>query len=92
MGVALVFAVIVFVPPLRRATANGASKVILFVAAPLAPNVSNFNRASGTTRIVASDGSTIAELTGGEALHPPRPRRRGLLRRRGRPTGPFWAV
>ena len=70
MGVALVFAVIVFVPPLRRATANGASKVILFVAAPLAPNVSNFNRASGTTRIVASDGSTIAELTGGQQRQP----------------------
>ena len=70
VGLALVFAVIAFVPPFRRAAADATSKVILFVAAPLAPSVSNFNSISANTRIVAADGSEIAQLNGGQQRKP----------------------
>ncbi|MCU1460673.1 MAG: Multimodular transpeptidase-transglycosylase [Acidimicrobiales bacterium] len=69
-GLALVLAIVAFVPPLRRAAADAASKVILFVAAPLAPSVGNFNSISANTRIVAADGSEIAQLNGGQARKP----------------------
>src|SRR5438105_6030810 len=70
VGLALVLAVVALVPPLRRAAADATSKVILFVAAPLAPSVSNFNAISANTRIVAADGSEIAQLNRGQQRKP----------------------
>ncbi|HEX7165830.1 MAG TPA: transglycosylase domain-containing protein [Acidimicrobiales bacterium] len=63
--VAVAFAVllvIAIVPPFRNAAALGASKVILFVASPLAPDIDDFDDLPTTTKVLASDGSTLAEL------------------------------
>src|SRR5207302_1090094 len=70
VSVALILAVIALVPPLRRVVADATSKVILFVAAPLGPSVSNFTALSANTRILAADGSQIAELNGGHQTKP----------------------
>jgi membrane peptidoglycan carboxypeptidase len=61
-GVLLALVVIVAVPPLRRAAALGVSKTIVFVATPLAPDIADFKTLPETTKLVAVDGSTIAEL------------------------------
>jgi penicillin-binding protein 1A len=59
--------VIALVPPLRRAAALGASRVILFAASPLAPALGDLDTLAQTTRIVAADGSPLAELAGDES-------------------------
>ncbi len=62
-GVTLVALLVIgFVPPLRRAVTVGASKAILFVASPLAPGIADFKQLPQTTRMVATDGSLVAEL------------------------------
>ena len=58
----LVTAVVALVPPLRNAAATGLSRVVLFVASPWAPDIENFDDLPTTTRILASDGSLLAEL------------------------------
>ena len=65
----LVLVTVAVVPPFRRAAALGASKVVLFVASPLAPDISGFDDLPATTRIVAADGSVLVALdtpTGGK--------------------------
>ncbi|MDP9069918.1 MAG: transglycosylase domain-containing protein [Actinomycetota bacterium] len=54
--------VVAAVPPLRRVTALGVSKVILFVASPLAPGVGELEKLPEATKVVALDGSVLADL------------------------------
>ena len=69
-AVVFVLAVIALVPPLRTAAANTTTAVILWVAAPLTPPVDDLDRLPETTRILASDGSLLAELDSGEDRTP----------------------
>ena len=65
-----VLVVIAVVPPFRRAAALITSKVVLFVAAPLAPSLKDFNKLPETTTVVAADGSTLAQLDSSEKRSP----------------------
>src|SRR3954447_1085404 len=69
-GVLLALVVIVVIPPFRKAFAIGTSKAVLFVAAPLAPNIADFKQLPQTTKLVAIDGSTVAELDKSERRVP----------------------
>ena len=69
-GLALVLLVVVAVAPLRKAAALGISKAIVFVASPLAPDIADFKQLPQTTKIVAIDGSTVAELDKSERRVP----------------------
>jgi penicillin-binding protein 1A len=51
-----------FIAPLRRAVALAVGDVLLFAAAPLAPHTADFSQLPGTTRVVAADGSVIADI------------------------------
>ncbi|HVE92245.1 MAG TPA: biosynthetic peptidoglycan transglycosylase, partial [Actinomycetota bacterium] len=59
---AAVFLLAMLIPPVRRATANTASRVILFVASPLAPDISGFDTLPQTSTVMAKDGSEIGAL------------------------------
>ena len=64
----MVIAVIAVVPPFRRAAALAGSRVVLFVASPLAPGIGGFDDLPATSKILAADGSVLVELdtpTGG---------------------------
>jgi membrane peptidoglycan carboxypeptidase len=68
LGSVAIVAIIAVVPPLRRAAVVAGSRVILFVASPLAPDIGSFEDLPETTRVLAADGSVLAELntpTGG---------------------------
>jgi membrane peptidoglycan carboxypeptidase len=69
-GILLVLVVVVAVPPLRKAAALGVSKTIVFVATPLAPDIADFKQLPQTTKLVAVDGSTVAELDKSERREP----------------------
>ena len=69
-GFVLALVVIVAVPPVRNAVALGTSKLIVFVASPLAPDIADFKQLPQTTKIVAIDGSTVAELDKSERRVP----------------------
>jgi membrane peptidoglycan carboxypeptidase len=69
-GLALVLVVVAVVPPLRRGAALGLSKAIVFVATPLAPNIADFKQLPQTTKLLAIDGSTVAELDKSERRVP----------------------
>lgn len=59
---AAVVLVVGLVPPLRRAAARVTSKMILFVASPLAPSLGTFDRLPESSRVLAADGSLLGEL------------------------------
>ncbi|MEY2475634.1 MAG: penicillin-binding protein [Actinomycetota bacterium] len=62
-------AVIAVVPPFRRAAVLAGSRVVLFVASPLAPGIGGFDDLPATSKILAADGSVLVELdtpTGGK--------------------------
>jgi penicillin-binding protein 1A len=63
-------AVTAVVPPLRSAAAMGASRMILLAASPLTPYVPPLTDLPGTSRILATDGSLLAEVGGSEARLP----------------------
>ncbi len=50
------------VPPLRRAASLGLSRVILFVASPLAPSTKGFNTFPSGSRVLAVDGSAVGTI------------------------------
>ena len=65
---AIVIAIVAVVPPFRRAAALAGSRVVLFIASPLAPGIGDFEALPATTKVLAADGSVLAELdtpTGG---------------------------
>jgi penicillin-binding protein 1A len=66
IGVGTVIAVValVAVPPLRRAVSLGTSRLILWAATPITPFVPDFHRLPDTTRVLAADGSELADLSG----------------------------
>jgi membrane peptidoglycan carboxypeptidase len=61
-GTAAVLLLVALVPPLRSLAANVASKVILFVASPLAPSTGGFDDLPGASRVLAADGSEVGLL------------------------------
>ncbi|HET7651946.1 MAG TPA: transglycosylase domain-containing protein [Acidimicrobiales bacterium] len=65
-----VLAIIAAVPPLREATANAATRTILFAARPFAPNVAGFDRLPQTTKVLAADGTVLATLDDGQKREP----------------------
>ncbi len=69
-GLLVTLIVIAVVPPLRKAAALGLSKAIVFVAAPLAPDIADFKQLPETTKLVAADGSPLAELDKAERRVP----------------------
>ena len=64
LGFVLVVALVATVPPLRRAAAFGTSRVILWMASPITPFVPDFDRLPDTTKVLATDGSELAALSG----------------------------
>ena len=69
-GTLLVLILVVAIPPLRKAAALGVSKAIVFVASPLAPDIADFKQLPQTTKLVAVDGSVVAELDKSERRVP----------------------
>ena len=69
-GLALALVLVVAIPPVRRAAALATSKVIVFVASPLAPDIADFEQLSQTSKLVAVDGSPLAELDKSERRVP----------------------
>ena len=61
-GLLAVLLLIGIVAPLRRLVANAASKVILVVASPFAPNISGFDSLPDASKIVARDGAAVGLL------------------------------
>ena len=61
-GLLVVLLIIAVIPPFREAAALAGSKVILFVASPLAPDIDDFEDLPKTTKVLAADGSVLAEL------------------------------
>src|SRR5690349_10072087 len=55
---------VVAVPPLRRAASFTTSRLILWAAAPITPFIPDFHRLPDTTRVLAADGSVLADLSG----------------------------
>jgi membrane peptidoglycan carboxypeptidase len=66
LGVAAVIFLVLVVPPLRRAVSLGASRAILWAASPVTPFVPDFHRLPATTRVLAADGSDLADLSGAD--------------------------
>lgn len=62
--------VIAVVPPFRRAAAAVTSRIILVVASPLAPDISGFDDLPETSKVLAADGTVLAELNGGQGREP----------------------
>ena len=61
--------VVGLVPPFRRAAATITSKVILFVASPLAPSIGGFDTLARGSRVLAADGTDVGML-GAEQREP----------------------
>ena len=64
VGMAVGVVLLVAVPPLRRAVSLGTSRLILWAASPITPFVPDFHRLPDTTRVLAADGSELADLSG----------------------------
>ena len=63
-------ALVVAVPPLRRAAAVVSSKALLFAMAPFAPDIGGFEDLSQGSTVLAADGSLLAELDGAQRREP----------------------
>jgi membrane peptidoglycan carboxypeptidase len=70
VGSLLSLAVVGVVPPLRHAAAVVASRAVLFFATPFAPDISGFEDLPATTRLLAADGTVLANLDGGQNRKP----------------------
>jgi penicillin-binding protein 1A len=57
-------AIAVAVPPVRRAVALLTSRMVLVVLSPFAPDIGGFHDLPAPTRIVAADGTPLADLGG----------------------------
>src|SRR5581483_7395953 len=69
LGTALTLAVVVAVPPLRRAAAAVASRAALIAVSPFAPSIKGFDALPQSSKVVASDGSVVGRL--GNEEHAP---------------------
>lgn len=63
---------VLVVPPLRRAAAVVTAKAILVALSPVAPDISNFDDLAHGSRVLAADGSVLAELDGARRREPVR--------------------
>ena len=70
LAVLATFVLIAVVPPFRNAAAMVVSKVILAVASPWAPSIGNFDDLPQGTKVLAADGSVLAELNGTQRRDP----------------------
>jgi penicillin-binding protein 1A len=70
LGTLLALAIVMAVPPLRRAALRGTSQAIFLAASPFAPDVSDFNQTGEGTKIVAADGTVLVQLAGTERRSP----------------------
>ncbi|HVM01366.1 MAG TPA: transglycosylase domain-containing protein [Acidimicrobiales bacterium] len=70
LAAAVVMAVVALVAPLRRAASVLTSRAILVAMSPLAPSIANFDELSQGSRILAADGSLLAELDGAHRREP----------------------
>ncbi|HET7486939.1 MAG TPA: transglycosylase domain-containing protein [Acidimicrobiales bacterium] len=66
----MTIAVVGAVPPLRRAAAIGTSRAMLFVLSPLAPDLKGFDELARGSRVVAADGTVLADLDGAQLQQP----------------------
>jgi penicillin-binding protein 1A len=66
IGLAAVVFLVLVVPPLRRAVSLATSRAILWAASPVTPFVPDFHRLPDTTRVLAADGSDLADLSGAD--------------------------
>ncbi len=64
IGLAVTVLLLVAVPPFRRAVSLGTSRAILWMASPITPFVPDFRKLPDTTRLLAADGSVLADLSG----------------------------
>jgi penicillin-binding protein 1A len=64
IGAAALVFLFVAVPPFRRALSFATSRAILWAASPVTPFVPDFRRLPDTTRVLAADGSELADLSG----------------------------
>ena len=69
IGFAVVVAVVAVVPPLRNAALLAGSRVVLFLASPLAPDIKGFEALPVASKIHAVDG-TLLGTAGGERREP----------------------
>ena len=71
-ALAVVVAVVVIglVPPLRRAVAVVSSKAVLFALSPLAPSLGGFEGLAQGSRVLAADGTVLADLDGAQRREP----------------------
>ena len=63
---------IAVIPPLRRAAALVASKAVLILFSPLAPDLGNFQGLSQGSKVLAADGSLVGEVDGAQRREPAR--------------------
>lgn len=62
--------VIGLIPPLRQRAAAALSRAVLVVLSPFAPDTRGFQALPATTRLVAADGSALADLNGTQRREP----------------------
>src|SRR4051794_28268265 len=70
LGTVAALAVVVAVPPLRTGAFALASDAIFLATSPFAPDVSDLAALPQGTKVLASDGSVLAELDGTQNLQP----------------------
>ena len=64
VGALVALFLLVAVPPLRRAASLTTSRLIMWAASPITPFVPDFHKLPDTTRLLAADGSVLADLSG----------------------------
>jgi len=69
LGTFLALAIVVAVPPLRRAAATAAGRAALVAVSPFAPSIKGFDDLPQASTVVAADGSVVGRL--GNEEHQP---------------------
>src|SRR4051812_33313205 len=69
VGTFVALAVVVAVPPFRRAAATVAGRAVLVAVSPFAPSISGFDDLPQASTVVAADGSVVGRL--GKEEHQP---------------------
>jgi len=66
LGTVALIAVITVIPPLRRTAALATSRVVVAALAPVAPSVADFSALPQGSKILAADGTVLADLEGAQ--------------------------